>query len=41
MNFVIALLYTIDNCDYLLTITDKFFKRVLILSGKTTYNAKK
>ena len=39
IDFVIALLYTVDDCDCLLTVIDKFFKRILILSGRTIYDA--
>lgn len=39
MDFVVALPVTTDGCDSLLTVTDKFSKRVLVLPGRTTYNA--
>ena len=37
MNFIIALLIIADECDCLFTVTDKFFKRVLIMLKKTIY----
>lgn len=39
MDFIVALPVTIDDLNYLLTVIDKFFKRVLLLPGKTTYSA--
>ena len=39
MDFIVALPVTADGCDCLLTVTDKFSKRVLMIPGKTTYDA--
>ena len=39
MDFVIALPLTSEGFDSLLTITDKFSKRILLLPGLTTYTA--
>lgn len=39
MDFVVALPVTADGCDCLLTVTDKFSKRALVVPGKTTYTA--
>lgn len=37
MDFI-ALLLTSDNFDYLLIVTNKFFKRVLVISGRIIFN---
>ena len=37
MNFIVTLLVIADECDCLLTVTDKFFKRALMMLEKTTY----
>lgn len=39
MDFVVALPMTAEGCDCLLTVTDKFSKRALIVPGRTTYDA--
>ncbi len=39
MDFILALPPTKEGLDNLLTVTDKFTKRVLLLPGKTTYSA--
>ena len=39
MDFIPALPVTLEGCDNLLTITCKFSKRVLLLPGRTTWNA--
>ena len=39
MDFIIALPPTAEDLDTLLTITDKFSKRVLLILGKVTYTA--
>lgn len=39
MDFIVALSLTLAGLDYLLTVIDKFFKRVLLISGKSTYFA--
>lgn len=38
MNFIITLLITTDDYNYLLIITDKFSKRVLIILRQTIYD---
>ena len=37
MNFIVALSVIANGCDCLLIVIDKFFKRVLMMSGKTIY----
>ena len=37
MDFIVALLPTIEDLNALLTIIDKFSKRVLLILGKTIY----
>ena len=39
MDFIVALPVTAEGCDALLTVTDKFSKRNLVIPGKTTYDA--
>ena len=39
MDFIVSLPVTATGLDSLLTITDKFSKRILLLPGKTTYSA--
>ena len=41
INFVIALSITANNYNYLLTVIDKFSKRVLTIPEKITYDAAK
>ena len=39
IDFIVTLPITTDNLDTLLTVTDKFSKRVYLIPGKSTYNA--
>ena len=39
MDFIVALPVTTDNLDTLLTVTDKFSKRICLIPGKSTNNA--
>lgn len=39
MDFIVALWVTAEDYDVLFIVIDKFFKRNLIISGKTTYDA--
>ncbi len=39
MDFIVALPLTLAGLDCLLTVTDKFSKRVLLIPGKSTYSA--
>lgn len=41
MNFVVALSMITNDYNFLLIVTNKFFKRVLILSSLTTYSVEK
>lgn len=41
MDFIVSLPVTTSGMDSLLTVTDKFSKRVLLLPGKTTFSASK
>ena len=41
MNFIVILSLIANDYDYLLIVTNKFFKRVLIISEKTIYNITK
>ena len=38
MNFIITLFIMADKCDYLLIVTNKFSKRVLIILNRIIYN---
>ena len=39
MDFIVALLVTTNNLNLLLTVTNKFSKRVCLIPGKSTYSA--
>ena len=39
MDFIVELPITTSNLDALLTVTDKFSKRISLVPGKSTYNA--
>ena len=39
MDFILALPTTLDKFNLILTVTDKFSKRVTLISGKATFTA--